>query len=220
MKKLFEGSLSSVLLCEECGNKRKRTEEFLNVSLSLSEQVARFQSTSGSTKPVLSVETCLERFISPEKLGDSVNCPSCEKKTATQKQHTFGALPKVLCLHLKRFDAALNKKIDDFVSFPAQGLNMGKYLAQWCEVTSLRSPEVESVAEPQVYYDLFGTVNHIGSMTSGHYITNVKVEDRWYHFNDAHVSLAGGNGGEETVVHNAGAYILFYVRREEKPAAV
>lgn len=169
------------------------------------------QSANGPKKSELSVETCLERFVMPEKLGDSVSCPSCARKTSTQKQHTFGTLPKVLCLHLKRFDAALNKKIDDFVSFPARGLNMGKYLAQWCEVTSLRSSEEASgVAEPQVYYDLFGTVNHVGNMQSGHYVTNVKVDDQWYHFNDAHVSLAGG---EQSVVKNAGAYILFYVRR-------
>lgn len=185
----------------------------MNVSLSLSEQVAKIRSTSGS-KPALSVETCLERFVTPEKLGDSVNCPSCAKKTATQKQHTFGTLPKVLCLHLKRFDAAQNKKIDDFVSFPARGLNMGKYLAQWCEVSSLRPSNDANTADPQICYDLFGTVNHIGNMSSGHYVTNVKVGNRWYHFNDAHVSLAGGTGGEESVVNDAGAYILFYVRRE------
>lgn len=228
VKTLFEGSLSSVLLCEECGNKRKRTEEFLNVSLSLAEQVSKLQSStstntttntgSGTNKASspLSVERCLERFVTAEKLGDGVDCPSCGKKTATQKQHTFGTLPKVLCLHLKRFDAAQNKKIDDFVSFPAQGLNMGKYLAQWCEVTSLPVPEVETIAEPQICYDLFGTVNHVGNMQSGHYVTNVKVNDRWYHFNDAHVSLAGGDGTADAVVNNAGAYILFYVRREEE----
>lgn len=216
VKALFEGSLSSVLLCEECGNKRKRTEEFLNVSLSLSEQVSRIQSTTGPTKPELSVEKCLERFVTSEKLGDGVDCPSCGKKTSTQKQHTFGTLPKVLCLHLKRFDAAQNKKIDDFVSFPARGLNMGKYLAQWCEVTRLPLSSSGVNAEPQICYDLFGTVNHVGNMQSGHYVANAKVNDRWYHFNDAHVSLVGGNGNEDAVVNNAGAYILFYVRREER----
>jgi len=216
VKSLFEGSLSSVLLCEECGTKRKRTEEFLNVSLSLSEEVARRQSFPGDTKSGdLSVETCLERFVLPEKLGDPVDCPNCRKKTPTQKQHTFGTLPKVLCLHLKRFDAAQNKKIDDYVSFPARGLNMGKYLAQWCEVSRLRSTMGDESldTEPHINYDLFGTVNHVGNMSSGHYVTNVKVGSKWYKINDAHVTLAGGDGGEETVVKDAGAYILFYARR-------
>jgi ubiquitin C-terminal hydrolase len=107
-------------------------EAFMNISLTLSEEVERLQleSSDGSSKEI-SVETCLEHFILPEKLGDPVQCPSCDKKTSTKKQHTFAKLPKVLCLHLKRFDAARNKKIDEFVSFPARGLNMGTLLSHW-----------------------------------------------------------------------------------------
>jgi ubiquitin C-terminal hydrolase len=77
------------------------------------------------------VETCLEHFTSAEKLADRVDCPSCKKKTQTKKQHTFSKLPRVLCVHLKRFHPALNKKIDDFVAFPAWGLNMGPHLPHW-----------------------------------------------------------------------------------------
>ena len=68
-------------------------------------------------------------------------------------------------------------------------------------------------AEPRILYDLFGTVNHIGNMQSGHYVTNVKVKNQWYHCNDAHISRAGMGNGEEAVMHNEGAYILFYIRR-------
>jgi ubiquitin carboxyl-terminal hydrolase 22/27/51 len=233
--------LRSVLLCEECGGKRKMNEAFLNISLTLSEEVERLQAENGSFKKELSVETCLEHFILPEKLGDGVHCPTCRKKTATKKQHTFAKLPKVLCLHLKRFDAARNKKIDEFVSFPARGLNMGKLLSHWyarialdalqsmwndfsllfflllylyrSEVTRVPSANQEIAAEPRVLYDLFGTVNHIGNMQSGHYVTNVKVADQWYHCNDAHIGRAGVDNGEEAVLKNEGAYILFYIRR-------
>jgi hypothetical protein len=72
-----------------------------------------------------------EHFTAPESLSDPVDCPSCRRKTPTKKQHTFAKLPKVLCLHLKRFDAATNKKIDDFVSFPASGQDMGRMLPHW-----------------------------------------------------------------------------------------
>lgn len=202
------------MLCEECGNKRKRKEEFLNVSLSLSDKVVRLPSPLDASKMQLTLEACLDHFVSPEDLGDAVVCPSCAKKTPTKKQHTFATLPKVLCLHLKRFDAAQNKKIDEFVSFPSHGLNMGKFLAQWCEVTSVKYAENVNDTEPQILYDLFGTVNHVGSMQSGHYVSNVKVNNRWYYCNDAHVSLAGGNGSDSTVLNNEGAYILFYVRRQ------
>ena len=73
--------------------------------------------------------------------------------------------------------------------------------------------QVPSNTEPKVFYDLFATVNHIGSMQSGHYVTNIKVNDLWYHCNDAHISRAGLDDGEEAVLKNEGAYILFYIRR-------
>ena len=184
----------------------------MNISLSLSEEMERIQEGKGTGK--MSVETCLEHFILPENLGDLVYCNSCEKKTRTKKQHTFAKLPKILCLHLKRFDAAKNKKIENFVSFPSRGLNIGILWSHWCEVNRFGSSgfdkdEPMPSAEPKILYDLFGTVNHIGNMQSGHYVTNVKVDDVWYHCNDQHVSYAK----EDSVLKAEGAYVLFYIRR-------
>jgi uncharacterized UBP type Zn finger protein len=107
-------------------------ETFLNVSLPLSKH-AKGNNAPGAlgAKANMSLERCLEHFTAPESLADPVDCPRCTKKTPTKKQHTFAKLPKVLCLHLKRFDAAKNRKIDDFVAFPAHGLDMGKFLPHW-----------------------------------------------------------------------------------------
>eukprot|EP00536_Pseudo-nitzschia_multiseries_P008943 jgi/Psemu1/306147/fgenesh1_kg.238_\ len=215
IKNLFEGSFRSVLLCEGCGGKRVQQESFMNVSLSLSEEVERMQEGKGSQKvDEMSVESCLEHFIVPEKLGDLVYCSVCGKKTPTKKQHTFAKLPKILCLHLKRFDATKNKKIENFVSFPRRGLNMGSLLSHWCEVTRLDSSGLtpdESIpsVQPKILYDLFGTVNHVGNMQSGHYVANVNVDEKWYHCNDQHISYEK----EESVLKAEGAYVLFYIRR-------
>jgi ubiquitin C-terminal hydrolase len=188
-------------------------EAFVNISLSLSEEVERMQRGKGRRILDISVETCLEHFVLPEKLVDLVYCASCGKKTETKKQHTFAKLPKVLCLHLKRFDAALNRKIENFVSFPANGLNMGSLLSHWCEVTGMESSTYETeevvATEPSIIYDLFGTVNHIGTMKSGHYVANVKVDDQWYSCNDQIVC----NVSQEYVLKSDGAYVLFYIRR-------
>ena len=187
----------------------------MNVSLSLSEEVKRMQEGKEMQKlDDMSVESCLEHFVLPEKLGDLVHCNSCGTKTHTKKQHTFAKLPKVLCLHLKRFDATKNKKIENFVSFPSHGLNMGGLLSHWREVTRLESSEFgneESIpsAEPKIMYDLFGTINHVGNMQSGHYVANVKVDNTWYHCNDQHISYEK----EESVLKAEGAYVLFYQRR-------
>lgn len=107
----------------------------MSISLPLSKEVQKLTHETGDNKnesgKKLSVERCLQHFTLPELLADQVACPACGKKTATKKQHVVARLPKVLCLHLKRFDAALNKKIEDFVSFPGKGLNMGPYLPHW-----------------------------------------------------------------------------------------
>lgn len=133
IQQLFEGTLRSVLICDECGSKRPMPESFLNVSVPLSKHVGE-RNASGArvAQASMNLERCLQQFTSPETLTDPVDCPSCGRKTPHKKQHTFAKLPKVLCLHLKRFDAAnKNRKIDDFVSFPAHGLDMGNFLPHW-----------------------------------------------------------------------------------------
>lgn len=187
----------------------------MSISLPLSKggPPAAVQSTSGIAKETLDIETCLRHFTVPEMLTDPVMCPTCDKKTLTKKQHVVSKLPKVLCLHLKRFDAATNRKIEDFVSFPCRGLNMGQFLPHWCEV--LRVPVVSSIDSseqwvvPEIRYDLFATVNHFGNLQSGHYVSNVLVNNQWYHCNDSFV----GFSSEAEILISEGAYLLFYIRR-------
>lgn len=137
IKNLFEGTLRSVLVCQECGSKRMQSEPFMSISLPLSKEVQRAttempgESNEFGGRVKLSIERCLRHFTMPETLADPVDCPSCRKKTSTKKQHVISKLPKILCLHLKRFDAAQNKKIEDFVSFPATNFNLGSFLPHW-----------------------------------------------------------------------------------------
>ncbi len=135
---LFGGTLRSVLICQQCGLKRSQHEAFLNISIPLDKQTTSdvFLQQKDSTRCPRSLRNqidlvaCLQKFVSPESLTDPLYCHWCKEKTKTLKQHTFSKLPKVLCLHLKRFDAAKNRKIDDPVSFPTE-LNMGSYFPHW-----------------------------------------------------------------------------------------
>jgi ubiquitin C-terminal hydrolase len=220
IKNLFEGKLRSVLLCTECGQKRKQSESFLSISLPLAKDVQRTtdgrpgESSRGHSRK-LSIERQLRHFTLPESLS-GIDCPTCKKKTTTIKQHVVSKLPKILCLHLKRFDD--KRKIGDFVSFPLDNLNMGSLLPQFCEVTSFGMNSFKNIhdaidnsdlmVDAELPYDLFGTVTHFGTLQSGHYVANVKVEDNWYHCNDAHVSYIS-----EQDVLKSEAYLLFYARR-------
>ena len=156
---IFGGTLRSVLMCESCGHKRTQPEPFLIVSLPLSNKVksntavvdgvnngsCHSMGTRKGSRPKISLKSCLEHFTFPESMSD-VYCPSCDIKTPTQKQHTFSEFPKVLCLHLKRFEGCSNKKITEPVTFPSS-LNMGPYSPYW------------SVFGKMIFYLSFITIN-------------------------------------------------------------
>jgi ubiquitin C-terminal hydrolase len=214
MKNLFEGTLRSVLVCRKCSQKRIQSETFMSLSLPLSKEIQKSSNevTLTDDSDAISIEHCLKHFTMPEVLADPVECPNCGVQTPTTRQHVVSRLPKILVLHLKRFDFAENKKLEEYVSFPASGLNMGPYLPHWCEIpraaltSAVDTPTTTNDgATPRILYNLHSTVNHYGTLQSGHYYANVKVDGTWYHCNDAHVSYA-----PEAEVVAQPAYMLFY----------
>ena len=93
---------------------------------------------------------------------------------------------------------------------------MGAYLPHWAEVPRVSVVKEKEEggnqldgSEPEICYDLCGTVNHHGSMQSGHYVANIQVGDKWFHCNDAHISHAKA----KDVLESEGAYLLFYIRK-------
>ena len=69
----------------------------------------------------------------------------------------------------------------------------------------------EMGAHPTGVYDLYGVINHYGSLINGHYTAYCKnfIENRWYEFNDSKVTSIKGE-----MVINGNAYILFYRKRD------
>ena len=59
-------------------------------------------------------------------------------------------------------------------------------------------------------YDLYGVVNHFGSLEFGHYIAYIKKNDKWIKCNDSEVTII-----DEKQVMNSNAYILFYICKEQ-----
>lgn len=72
----------------------------------------------GGAAAVRSISDCFARFAAREDLTARMTCDACSATSVCKtKQMSFCSLPRVLVLHLKRFDAMADKKID--VSFPA-----------------------------------------------------------------------------------------------------
>eukprot|EP00903_Cladosiphon_okamuranus_P012221 g11461.t1 len=175
------------------------------------------RSRAAAPGPARSITDCFARFAARENLTVRMACDSCAATSVCKtKQMSFCSLPRVLVLHLKRFDAMADRKIDDFVSFPARGLDMGKYLTGWPAAgptantgaaTASGEPSGD-VPAPSLPYDLLAVVNHSGGMAQGHYTAYVKEIGRWFRFDDTWVHEV-----DEKEVLASEAYILFYFQR-------
>ena len=95
---------------------------------------------------------------------------------------------RVLIVSLKRYNRG--KKIKAMIEYPVEGLDL-KELGVQVGGT----------------YDLYGVVNHYGTLINGHYTAYCKnfVSNSWYLFNDSKVSLL-----DKRDIVTDHAYILFY----------
>lgn len=150
----------------------------------------------------ISLEDCLAEFTKEEQLGedDLWYCPRCKKHQQATKKFDLWKAPDVLVVHLKRFSNSrtLRDKIDEFVDFPVEGLDLGglvgeravakRLLEQGVSLEGLGLGEVE---EP-LLYDLFGVDEHLGGLGGGHYRAYAlnHANEKWYHFDDSYVTPA------------------------------
>ncbi|EHB09502.1 Ubiquitin carboxyl-terminal hydrolase 45 [Heterocephalus glaber] len=209
-----------------------------------------FQTLSQSyvtTSKECSVQSCLYQFTSMELLmgTNKLLCENCTEKkqkyqketgsaekkaegvyTNARKQLLISAVPAILILHLKRFHQAgvTLRKVNRHVDFPLT-LDLAPFCSATCKNVSVGD---------KVLYDLYGIVEHSGSMRGGHYTAYVKVRlpsrkllehitgkksipglkepDResggqWVHVSDSYVQVV-----PESRALSAQAYLLFYER--------
>ncbi|XP_049579272.1 ubiquitin carboxyl-terminal hydrolase 3 [Syngnathus scovelli] len=205
---IFGGILQNEVNCLICGTESQKFDPFLDLSLDIPSRFRQKRSKDQEPGPTCTLHECLRSFTDLEELDETelYYCHKCKKRQKSTKKFWIRKLPKVLCLHLKRFHwtAFLRNKVDTYVEFPLKDLDMKGYLL-----------EPQNLLAESCLYDLAAIVVHHGSgVGSGHYTAYGSHEGRWYHFNDSTVTLAN----EETL-RKAKAYILFYAERTEQPAA-
>ena len=147
----------------------------------------------------ISIEKCFEEFSKEEKLdiNNLWKCQNCNKNLQAKKKIELYNIPKILIIHLKRFNN--NKKINSLIEFPLTNLDLNKYINK------------NNSNKNQSKYDLFGVINHFGSMEYGHYTSFCKNnhDNLWYEYNDRIVNNIQ-SGKEKEIIINPNAYILFY----------
>ena len=117
------------------------------------------------------------------------NCPHCQSMNSRTKTTELINKPRVLVLHLKRWD---------FI----------RELRRAEKINTTVSYETVFPLDVANVYELCSVVVHHGAVGGGHYTAFVRAADRlWYHCNDA----APPRACSEEVL-NATAYMLFYQR--------
>ncbi|KAL1747592.1 hypothetical protein HDZ31DRAFT_80304 [Schizophyllum fasciatum] len=172
----------------------------------------------------ITLQDCLDEFTKEEQLGedDLWYCPQCKEHQQATKRFDLWKTPDILVVHLKRFSNSrtLRDKIDAFVDFPLEGLDLAGMSGERKVAMKLKEQGVDAAelnmgsTEEPLLYDLFAVDEHMGGLGGGHYrayALNHQTK-KWYHFDDSFVTEAEA---KHSVTSNA--YLLFYRRRTDKP---
>lgn len=95
-------------------------------------------------------------------------------------------------------------KVDSEVKFPIEELDINEYKSEFSFY-------------PNVKYELYGVVQHMGSLNGGHYIsyTQNPINNLWYEYNDSSVQQIP-NDKLASEIENSRSYILFYKRKSSE----
>ncbi|CAN6834887.1 unnamed protein product [Brassica oleracea] len=186
---VFQGQCKSSLVCPVCGETANTYDSFTSLSLPL----------PSTPTPSISLISCLEGYLAEEPLGPDNMwlCPQCKDKRQANKKLDLWKLPEILVFQLKRFKTSkyFLKKIDTFVDFPVDELDLSKYVEKG----------------ESCLYELYAVCNHDGGIGLGHYTAYAKMIDddnEWYCYDDSLVSPV-----DESEIKSKAAYLLFYRRR-------
>lgn len=151
----------------------------------------------------VTLEECFKIFQRDDILDVSNKwyCPHCNQHVCANKKMDVWKSPEILIIHLKRFlhTASSHLKLDINVKYPSV-LDM---------TNNIISPKQE---DEEIKYNLFGVIEHSGSMSGGHYTAHCyhHIKKKWYSFNDEIAKPA-----RPAAAHNKEGYVLFYIRSND-----
>ena len=89
-----------------------------------------------------------------------------------------------------------------FVEFPIYNLDLSTFTTDQDFLNELGI---------EAKYDLYGMINHYGSLSFGHYVSVCKNQhdNKWYKYDDSKCTLI-----PEENIEKENAYILFYIRKD------
>ncbi|XP_068442973.1 ubl carboxyl-terminal hydrolase 18 [Clinocottus analis] len=200
LQDLYKISLETHLQCLECDSVQTLTSYMLSLSLHIQEK--------GD-----SLENCMTSFFQQQKLTgrNCWFCEKCEKKTPSKQAFRLLSLPRILCVHLKRFRyrGGFTQKLDCVVTFP-ETFDFSE---------TLEEAFSSDFAQNDCKYTLHAVVVHSGYATCGHYTAYVRDRgtQRWCYVDDSHVQESSWEDVQKTYgeCRRVTAYMLMF-RRDSK----
>jgi ubiquitin C-terminal hydrolase len=136
------------------------------------------------------------------KKSNNYKCDKCkESSTYGYNKNYIFSLPEILVICLKKFEKTNSgmKKYSKSVSFSTE-LDLSHYIL-----------EKSGKATEDAHYELYGAVQHSGSLNGGHYVCYVMKESgSWYYISDSFFDKV-----RPDAVLKSDAYLLFYRRRRQ-----
>ncbi len=213
----IHGTIKSTVKCRNCREEIPTYDSFISLPLPIPLSPATasgldkhegfvgfvasmFGFIENIVTPVRDLYACFKLLLQDETIGENGKwfCARCDCLTNANKKIELWTLPKVLILQLKRFnyDLSNNVKIDTFIEYPVDLLDLSDYV---------KNAEYNKT----IRYDLVAVSVHTGNLVGGHYITYGRNfrSGNWYRFDDQHVSKAN-----VTEIVTRDAYILVYIQ--------
>lgn len=198
IQNLYKVSVETYLQCSECSSVQTRPSFLLSLPLHVKEDHNY-------------LEGCISSFLEVHELT-GINCcfcAQCGTKTPSKQGVKLLSLPRIVCMHLKRFRSrrGYTRKLNCGVTFP-ETLDFSQIAKEGFSS--------DFVQNKGTLYTLYAVVVHCGDAMCGHYTAYVRdrVNQAWFYADDSHVQRASWEEVQRTYGNTSysSAYMLMYRR--------
>ena len=136
------------------------------------------------------------------KVNDNY-CGECKAVTKISRKEWISKLPKIMIIHLKRFETIKGEqqRNNKSIEFPIENL----------DTFPLVHPYFKKYNQ-NFMYNLYGISIHTGTLSGGHYTANIKNingDKKWYEWDDSIIKEI-----DKPINSGSGPYVLFYHRKD------
>ena len=182
---IFLGIYHNQITCTHCGYCSTSFEQFYSLQLAIDD----------SNRVFSTLLDVLDYNFTPNQI--EYKCDLCKIIGQSEKKVSLYKIPSKLIIQLKRFkhQQYRSRKLDNFIDYPIENLNLNKYLSEYN-------------ANKDIRLDLYSVINHMGGTGGGHYTNYSKnfIGEKWIEYNDSSVRELNTTS---QIVSSSG-YILFY----------